>query len=168
MEVFVESCCFTGYRPSKFPFPLDRNSPEYLKFEKRLFHTVYDLNRNGCKDFYCGMAMGFDLLAGEIVLTFKRMNRDIKLHAVIPFRGQGKKFTAEWHERYREVLENADEVICLSENYHGGCFQVRNKYMVDKSELVLTWFDGQKGGTANTVNYAKSRGIYVLNLYNDM
>ena len=34
----------------------------------------------------------------------------------------------------------------------------RNKYMVDKSDIVVAVWNGSKGGTANTVKYAKQSG----------
>jgi len=38
----------------------------------------------------------------------------------------------------------------------------RNRYMVDKSSLLLACFNGSRGGTYNTVSYAKRQGIACL------
>ena len=40
---FEKGCCFTGYRPEKFPFRLDRHSPDFTAFENRLIETVFSL-----------------------------------------------------------------------------------------------------------------------------
>ena len=40
----------------------------------------------------------------------------------------------------------------------------RNIYMVDKSSLVVAVFNGEKGGTKNTVDYAVKNGKKILNL----
>lgn len=37
--------------------------------------------------------------------------------------------------------------------------------MVDKSDYVLTWFDGKRGGTMETLNYAAKKRREVINLY---
>ena len=38
----------------------------------------------------------------------------------------------------------------------------RNRYMVDRSSLLLACFDGQSGGTMNTILYAQRRGVKVI------
>ena len=45
-----------------------------------------------------------------------------------------------------------------------GCYQVRNEWMVDRSNLVIAVFNGQKSGTKNTVDYAKRKGVNVVNV----
>ena len=42
--------------------------------------------------------------------------------------------------------------------------QVRNEWMVDRSNLVIAVFNGQKSGTKNTVDYAKRKGIKIVNV----
>ena len=36
--------------------------------------------------------------------------------------------------------------------------------MVDRSNLVIAVFNGQKSGTKNTVEYAKRKGVKVINV----
>ncbi len=158
-------CCFTGYRPEKFPFELNENSAKFVKFENDMFEQILKLAEENCTTFYCGMAMGFDLLAGEAVLSVKNVFANpLKLVCVLPFKGQGKGFPTYWKEKFQKVIEKCDEIIVLSEKYHMGCYQERNIYMVDNSDYVITWFDGQKGGTQNTLRYAKKRGRQIFNV----
>ena len=35
----------------------------------------------------------------------------------------------------------------------------RNRYMVDRSSLLLACFDGRPGGTMNTILYAERSGL---------
>lgn len=46
--------------------------------------------------------------------------------------------------------------------YSRACFQIRNEWMVDRSARVIAVFNGQSGGTKNTINYARSNGIEVI------
>ncbi len=39
--------------------------------------------------------------------------------------------------------------------------------MVNRSSLVIAVFNGQKSGTKNTVDYAKQKGIKIINVLND-
>ncbi len=161
------SCCFTGYRPQKFPFALDRKNPEYIKFENLLYNTVFDLIESGCRTFYSGMAAGFDIMAAEAVLEAKKFEKyaDVSLICAIPYLEQARHFEEDWKNRYETVLENSDKTVLLSDCYYRGCFLKRNRYMVESSDCVLTYFDGTAGGTKSTVNYAKRVGRGVINLY---
>ncbi len=162
-----KACCFTGYRPGKFPFPMSRNSKAYIEFENKLFDVITGLpDKEGCYTFYSGMAMGFDIIAAEIVLMLKKAYKKakIKLVCVLPFKTQAAKYYPEWKKRYDKILKAADEIICLSENYYNASYQVRNEYMVDRSDIVVTWFDGQTGGTKNTLNYAERKGKQIINV----
>ena len=162
----ISACCFTGYRPSKMPFPLAESSPEYIKLENKLIDAVFSLPDEGCCTFYSGMAMGFDIIAAETVLLLKNSLKDkpIKLICALPFPEQTEKYTDEWKERYKRILEQADEVVTVSDRYLRGCYQKRNEYMVNNSDVVITWFDGQSGGTKNTILYAQKKNKRIVNL----
>ncbi len=161
-----KSCCFTGYRPHKFGFPFEAKNEDYIKLENKLVDAVFSLPNENCFTFYCGMAMGFDILAGEIVALLKKTCKTAKIElvAVIPFEKQSEKFDNEWKTRYDRLLKKTDRIIYVSREYHRGCFAHRNKYMVDNSDFVITWFDGQNGGTASTLNYAQKCGKKIINL----
>ena len=164
-----KSCCFTGYRPQKFPFPLSRSDNDYLEFENRLTDAIFSLPELGCLTFYTGMEMGFDLIAAETVLLYRqaKKNSGVKLIGVIPFKKQSLSYTADWRRRYNRVAAFADELIVLSDNYTQGCYQKRNKYMVDRSDIVITWYSGEPGGTRSTLRYAASKDKRTVNLFED-
>lgn len=161
---FEKSCCFTGYRPEKFPFALKRQNAEYTEFENRLIETVFSLTDEECFTFYSGMAMGFDIIAAEAVLLLKQRNPSVRLICALPFKGQGTGFCEPWGERYKKILSAADEVVVLSDKYYSGCYSRRNAFMVDNSDYVVTWFDGRHGGTENTLKYAAKKRRHIINL----
>lgn len=160
------ACCFTGYRPQKMPFELCDNNAEYIRFENKLTDAVFSLPDEECFVFYSGAAMGFDLIAAETVLLLRDAlpQKNIKLICAIPFPKQAEKYPEEWLDRYNRVMDCADEVITISDKYYRGCYQKRNEYMVDNSDLVITWYDGQSGGTKNTLIYAKRKDKKIVNL----
>lgn len=51
------------------------------------------------------------------------------------------------------------KVICPS--YNAEAYQRRNEWMVDHSAHVIAVFNGEKGGTKNTVDYAEKHGIQI-------
>lgn len=68
---------------------------------------------------------------------------------------------AERH-RYQAILDQCDFETLVQHRYDRFCMQRRNRYMVDRSALVLSVYDGvPKGGTAQTLAYAMRQGVPV-------
>lgn len=158
------SCAFTGYRPEKFPFEFDEYSSEYKNFENDLTSAIINAANSGCKVFYSGLARGFDIVAAELVIMLRETGRDIKLHCVMPFKNQFDGWEIKWQLRYLRVVKSADDITVLSDSYFPGCYNNRNKFMIDRSDTVITYFDGQKGGTASTIRMAEKNGLYIMNI----
>ena len=112
------------------------------------------------------MAMGFDMLAAEEVIKLKEELSDLKLIAVIPYRGQSERWAYQQRERYQRILSKADEEILLSEGYFNGCLLKRNDYMLDHVSGIIAYFNGKPmGGTFYTCRNARAKGIDLINLY---
>ena len=160
------SCCFTGYRPQKFSFALGENNAQNAEFERQLYTAVSELAESGVTVFYCGMAIGFDIIAAEAVLDIMALRPELclRLVACVPFIEQSKTFSPSWKKRYDAVLQKADKTVLISDKYFKGCYQRRNEYMVKSCDVVLTCFDGKSGGTKNTIDYARKLGRKVINI----
>ena len=52
----------------------------------------------------------------------------------------------------------------INDHYFPGCYQVRKQWVVDRSNLVISVFNGQKGGTKNTIDYAGTKAVIVKNV----
>lgn len=116
--------------------------------------------------FYCGMALGFDLMAAEVVLSLKEQFPDIRLIAVVPFSGQSDRWDSSEQERYYRILAKTDMVVVLSGNYFRGCLLRRNDYMLSHSCGVIAYYDGKpQGGTFYTVRKAERMKMEVVNIY---
>ncbi len=159
----MKACCFTGYREEKSPFPYDPQNPEYIRFENKLLKTIGQTLCDGYDTFYCGGATGFDLLAAELLLLLRR-SHEFRLIVAVPFKGQENRFSEAWKARYNAVLSAADEVVYVSQQYHMRCYADRNEYMVDNSERVIAFCDGKKGGTLNTLRYARKKQREIINI----
>lgn len=161
-----KACCFTGHRPEKMSFSLEQPNPKKYALESRLFAAVSGMAQKGATTFYCGCARGFDLLAAKAVLSYKKTNSEIKLICVMPFKDAGRTWSGYWKSVLDEVLQQSDEIVAVGNEYTPWCYDERNRYMVDRSDLVITYWDGEKGGTENTVRYAKKKGVPVVNISN--
>lgn len=155
-----KSVTFTGHR----------NVPRYMeqKLRRQVSEEVAHLYGQGYRTFLCGMAVGFDMLAAEVVLSLKETLPQIRLVAVVPYRGQSERWTPYEQRRYERLLAVADEVRVLSERYFNGCLLRRNDYMIRRADHIIAYFDGKpKGGTFYTVRNATALGLTVTNLYNN-
>ena len=154
----MRACCFTGHRRLPEPEPVLRQKLEAALL--RLAAAHYE-------DFYCGGALGFDLLAGEAVLdTAARYALPLRLHMVLPCsrEAQTRAWPAPQRQRQQRLLDRAATVVTLSPYYYPGCMQARNRYLVDHSSYCLCCLTQASGGTAYTVQYAQKKGLPVENL----
>ena len=74
---------------------------------------------------------------------------------------------AEYRDNEKEFLDYYDEVeVCAesSEAHPKSAIQVRNRCMVDRSDLVVCCIQHKSGGAYKTVQYAVKQGKQVRNL----
>ena len=133
---------------------------------KKIEECVREAYRNGITNFISGMAIGFDLLAAEVVLSLRHECPAITLTAVLPFREQASRFNELNKCRYYKCLSQADDIVILSNDYTAKCYLERDRFMVEHSSLLIACYDGRnRGGTFWTVNFAARTGKNVINLY---
>ena len=150
-----KSCCCTGHRPQGFPFEYGKDKKRHKVYLKTLEEKIkLAITEYGITNFISGMAVGVDLDFAEIVLKL-RDKYAITLECAIPCQNQTMKWNDTDKLRYENILTRANEVTLISIHYTPECMLQRNRYMVDKSCLVIAVFNGiEKGGTWYTVNYA--------------
>ena len=127
------TAAFTGHRF------VDASKRDCVK--KRLTRTVLYAYGQGIRNFISGFAIGFDMMAAEVVVSLKQNYPDITLIAAIPFKGQASRFGFYDRKRYDRLLEVADEVIVLSESYYPRCFLDRDEFMVNNSSKLIGYYD---------------------------
>jgi len=143
---YKQTCCVTGHRD----IPAEMEA--FTKDE--LTKAVQTAIADGYNHFISGFAAGVDLMFAEIVVSLRNRHA-ITLEAAIPY--PGRMNTPD--KIFQRLIRECDFVKVHSDVYSKGCFMVRNRYMVDKSSLVIAVYDGrQKGGTAATVRYAVKQG----------
>ncbi len=163
----MKTCCCTGHRPKGFPFKYGTDKQKHDDYLQELEQKIkLAITEYGIINFISGMALGVDLDFAEIVLKL-RNKYPVSLECAIPCPDQTSKWNDKDKLRYENIIKRADKVNLISERYAPDCMLKRNRYMVDKSELVIAVFNGiQKGGTRYTINYAKSKNkiIELINL----
>lgn len=166
-NIMSKICCCTGHRPKGFPFQYGVDKQKHNAYLKALKEKIkLAITGYGITNFISGMAVGADLDFAETVLKL-RNKYPVTLECAIPCPNQTLKWNNKDKLRYEKILKRADEVNLVSERYTPECMLKRNRYMVNKSELVIAVFNGiEKGGTWYTISYAKKENkvILLLNL----
>jgi uncharacterized phage-like protein YoqJ len=113
----------------------------------------------GFLTFISGMAKGVDIVAAELVLRMRKRDPRLKLICALPHQGFGLHWGDGWTERFQCVLSSADLIRYVSQDFSYSSYQRRNEWMVDHSALVIAVFNGERGGTKNTIEYAAKQGV---------
>lgn len=152
LEIFdtKKTCSVTGHRVIKDNFDITR-----------LREVFTELIKCGKDTFLIGMALGFDTVCFNVLSDLKEFY-DIKLVACIPCVNQDRSFSSLQKKEYKEMLNRSDQKVLVSENYTPYCMHKRNAYMIDNSDTLVAYLRENRGGTFNTVNYAKSKNKNII------
>ena len=146
----MKSCALSGHRVLRADFSV-----------QKLRDALLSLLEQGVTDFYCGMALGFDLAACEELMRL-RAQYPLRIVACIPCAGQEERYPPARRRQYARLCAACDECVVLFSSYEQGCMFARNRYMVDRADVLLAYLNAPRGGTFYTVRYAQKKGVPVL------
>ena len=152
----LRAVCFTGHR--ELP-PL--RSTAFRQLVARTETAVRRAYERGARRFYCGGAEGFDLLCGKVVLLERERHLDMQLILLLPYTGFGERFSAADRAELQRQKRVAEEVVYLSPHYFPGCMAIRNQQLVADADLCIAHLTRAPSGTAQTVGFAREKGIEV-------
>ena len=112
-------------------------------------------------EFLVGRDGDFDLLAASVIHRCKRTfrNDNSSLVWVMPYP------TAEYRDNERAFRAYYDEIeICreTSGKHFKTAFQLRNRSMIDRSDLAVFYVQRKSSGAWKTLEYAKKHGTPVI------
>ena len=134
------------------------------EIENRLDKLLHDLiTQREYVDFLIGRDGDFDLLASS---TIKRAIRNYSygnthFTLVLPY------MKAEYRDNEQSYLDYYDEVeICSdsAESHPKSAIQVRNRNIVDRSDLVVCCIQHKNGGAYKTMQYAERQCKKIVNI----
>lgn len=134
------------------------------EIESRLERLLHDLiTRKQYVEFLVGRDGEFDLLvASAIRRAVKQYGYgNTSLILVLPY------MKAKYRDNKQYYLSYYDEAEICSESsdaHYKSAIQVRNRSMVDRSDLVVCCIQHKSGGAYRTMQYAKKQGKQVRNL----
>lgn len=159
MDLRAKTCCFTGHR--------SLSHEEMLKAAVRLRRVIEEQIKAGVVFYGAGGARGFDALAAQTVLEMKKEYPQLRLILVLPCEDQTRGWRSEDIAVYEDIKRRSDKVVYVSREYTPHCMHRRNRHLVDHSGTCICYLIRSTGGTAYTVDYARRKGLHVINIAND-
>ena len=159
----MKVACFTGHRPNKLKGYEAQDNKDLLW---RIYYACVDLIENkDVSTFINGLALGVDMWSAKIVIKLKEKYPHIKLISAIPCRNHSCKWKKQDIDICQEICDKSDEVVLVTEeDYKPYLMQVRNEWMVNKSDYVVAVWDGTKGGTGNCVNFSIKQNKQIIRI----
>lgn len=155
----------TGHRPDKLGGYSDE---AYVKIVNLANFFISRLDKKTV--ILTGMAQGWDQAVAAACL-----NNQIEYIACIPFRGQELLWSPASQKTYNTLMSTSSNTIVIDEDLDvktnnlpwkiSKAMQDRNKYMIDNCQHVFALWNSSKGGTANTIKYAKQKNIEITNCW---
>ncbi len=155
MNIYTVS--FFGHREIEKP----------IEIANHLDKLLYDLiSQKEYVEFLIGKDGEFDLLASAIIKRAIRSYSYGNVHftLVLPY------MKAEYRDNEQSYLDYYDEVeICTNsvKAHPKSAIQVRNRSIVDRSDLVICCIQHKSGGAYRTLQYAEKQGKKIVNIADD-
>ena len=140
-------CCFSGHR-----FVLDGNVKE------RVETKIEELICEGFTEFYSGGMGEFDGICENAVRSVKHRNKKIKLRLILPYMKTSVNRNREYYE------SSCDEIIIpdMGEIHYKRAITVRNRWIAERSDVVLAYVIRDFGGAYDMCRYAEKIGKRVI------
>ena len=108
---------------------------------------------------YLGDCERGDIAFGIIADIYKsHYIHSVKLHCILPCKDYNSS-----HKYYKFLKLKATEWVELSDKFYKGCDNVRDQYIVDKCDVLLAIWDGNKsGGVWSTIRKAQKAGKRII------
>ena len=152
-----DTCCFTGNR--------DIRKEDAETIREKIREQVQSLLQLGISTYIVGGAMGFDMLAAEVLLDLReKEGKKLRIISALPFPDWRAKWPREETEREDRILEKSDGILFSAKEYSRQSYLHRDRRMVDESSVCVSYCTRKTGGTAYTVRYALRQGIKVHNI----
>ena len=152
--MFIYTVSFFGHREIENP----------IEIEKRLDKILHDLiSQREYVEFLIGREGEFDLLASSVIKRNIRNYRygNTYFILVLPY------MKAEYRDNEKDYLDYYDEVEICTESanaHYKAAIQIRNRNMVDRSNLVICCIQHKSGGAFRAVQYAEKQNCRIINL----
>ncbi|MBE6812754.1 MAG: DUF1273 domain-containing protein [Ruminococcaceae bacterium] len=148
------ACCGFGHRD------LYRD----IKNEMQLI-VEYLVEKKGVTIFYTGGMGDFDDLFIKVVKQCKiKKEKEIHLILVMPYLTKEMQHNKEYYKEWFDEIIIPE--IC-STTYYKQAIPLRNRWMIEQSEFVVSGVYRDFGGAYSALQYAERKGKEIIDVYNN-
>lgn len=151
------TCAFTGHRRIEVA-----HKKKLGNLLSRAINYAYE---QGCRRFIAGGALGFDTEAAREVLRFRMSHPDVSLVLFLPCIDQDAEWSAGQKDAFGYILNSADEIKYLADEYTKTCMKKRNMAMAEECDMLIAYASRSTSGSGQTIRMAQKLGKQVYNLY---
>ena len=152
------SVSFFGHRYIDNPFPIEKALENLIGLLLRSKDYV---------EFLVGRNGDFDQLVSSTIRRCQRMIRDDNSsHVWVP-----PYVTADfrdYEEDYRAYCDEIEVCEAAAMSHFKNAHQIRNRAVVDRSNLVVFCIQRESGGAWQTMKYANKKGVPCININEQM
>lgn len=138
--------------------------------EKRLKKAINEQINLGCKSFIKGTHGSFDKISLSCCRSFKRKDNNIDIIVVITSFHQINSYKTQYRfieEAYNPYLDVKTIMYEIEEIHFKRKIIESNKLMIDECSTLICYVkpNNSKSGAGTVMNYAKQKGLKIINLY---
>ena len=115
-------------------------------------------------EFLVGRDGEFDILVASVIRRQKREYRsdNSSLIWILPYP------TSDYHNNEMEYRSYYDEIEISEGSHYKSAHRIRNRKMIDRSDMVICYVEHNSGGAYQALRYAQEKGKKVVNLAEEM
>ena len=155
MAIINYSVCFFGHR----------DFDKHYLFEADITKIIENaLKQNEVTEFLVGRNGEFDQFVSSVIRRVKKEKGSQGIYhvLVLPYATSEYINNQEAFEKYYDDIEICEKA---ASSHYKAAIQIRNKEMIDRSELVVCYVERNSGGAYYALEYARKRNkqIIILN-----
>ncbi len=139
-ETIKYRCTITGLSQENLHF--SEHSPEGNALKLAMKNALLEAIEEGYQEFFCGMELGCELWAGEILLELRK-EFSIKITSVLASEHRADLWSDEDRERYfDQILPRVDKEIYTSKADSPEAMVYRNQFLANETDRLIAVRDG--------------------------
>ena len=132
-----QTCCIINPSVNWIHFKNEKD-PAFQCLKSNIRKNIITLiEEYSVKHFMSGMSRGLELVAAEIIISLKK-KYSLTFEGVFPYEDQAAHWPAKYHEKYYNIMAKNDKETMTRIHYEQGCYRVRNDYMMNNANYMLT------------------------------
>lgn len=133
----------------------------YKNIDSDLTASIEYAVSKGCTIFLTGGIGQFDALFASYVRSVKKHHPEIELVLVKPYFSNKLNKSKEFYEMMYDDILIPEAVMGV---HYKAAIKVRNRWMVDQSDLIIAYVYRDFGGAYDTIKYAEKQRKEIINI----